>query len=834
MKDIRHIINLLAIVCIIFTGASARVQAQIGPHDPSEPVDCGDFQWPLHQEPCPEVQIKQKHDHTPRKHYQAQGWDTAVTCSQTSITLSCMPYVPPQFFNGQYTVDTIPYFPPDPTFSRGTKMPVTTDDDFATDTTHIPFNFFFFGIKKTAFVLGANGLITFNTAARGKYCPWSFSHALPWPDNTAGAPHALDCTLPMMRDAIYGVYEDTHPLAAYLNGDQGIYYGIQGEYPCRKIICSWNGIPAFPGTRNQNNRSTYQIVCYEGSNIIEVHVKRRSTNTAWQSGRGLIGIQNATGNPQQHGSSVENMFIPPSGAPAAFYPAGGNLLTQTLDSFAVRFTPQGEIIPNYRWWRVFNDGRPSVELTTDPNDTNGYYIPMGEELASCPNLTTATVSPTETSRYVFQLVFTDANNEVYDLRDTIVIGMDTSHSLTIRPAGGTPADHEMTVCSGQHANIIIEYPPLQDTVHTTRYIQRIHNGVTVDLPDSLLTLGEMYVDEVSTLKRIPAVLLPDSTASNMKPGQIDSVLITLNVDFSSGAACPANASFLVRTYPSYDTTEHYGICRGDTLHWHVDGQDYLNTTNSPKVMLRTEKDCDSLVHLDLKVYDLSYTVDNIFDCKPITWLNGQTYSEDNTATAATDTVVLKNVAGCDSIVQLDFTIKPMTPIISSDREYFDLNHPDVVLTDVSTGGISRTWLFPTGAPQTAVTAYYTIPYNLDEATIALVELSPYGCIDTAFITLPFRKDVIWVPNIFTPDSPDTERNSLFGSQSNHLLREETYIYNRRGELVFRCHEIDCTWDGTDLSGAPCPQGSYVYVIRYTTEYDPHTTEVLKGSVTLIR
>ena len=459
---------------------------------------------------------------------------------------------------------------------------------------------------------------------------------------------------------------------------------------------------------------------------------------------------------------------------------------------------------------------------------------MGEELASCPNLTTATVSPTETSRYVFQLVFTDANNEVYDLRDTIVIGMDTSHSLTIRPAGGTPADHEMTVCSGQHANIIIEYPPLQDTVHTTRYIQRIHNGVTVDLPDSLLTLGEMYVDEVSTLKRIPAVLLPDSTASNMKPGQIDSVLITLNVDFSSGAACPANASFLVRTYPSYDTTEHYGICRGDTLHWHVDGQDYLNTTNSPKVMLRTEKDCDSLVHLDLKVYDLSYTVDNIFDCKPITWLNGQTYSEDNTATAATDTVVLKNVAGCDSIVQLDFTIKPMTPIISADREYFDLNHPDVVLTDVSTGGISRTWLFPTGAPQTAVTAYYTIPYNLDEATIALVELSPYGCIDTAFITLPFRKDVIWVPNIFTPDSPDTERNSLFGSQSNHLLREETYIYNRRGELVFRCHEIDCTWDGTDLSGAPCPQGSYVYVIRYTTDYDPHTTEVLKGSVTLIR
>ena len=833
MKDIRHIINLLAIVCIIFTGASARVQAQIGPHDPSEPVDCGDFQWPLHQEPCPEVQIKQKHDHTPPKHYQAQGWDIAVTCSQTSITLSCMPYVPPQFFNGQYTVDTIPYFPPDPTFSRGTKMPVTTDDDFATDTTHIPFNFFFFGIKKTSFVLGANGLITFNTAAKGKYCPWSFSHALPWPDNTAGAPHALDCTLPMMRDAIYGVYEDTHPLAAYLHGDQGIYYGIQGEYPCRKIICSWNGIPSFPGSRNQNNRGTYQIVCYEGSNIIEVHVKRRGTSV-WQPG-GLIGIQNASGTEQMRGpAGSPNMFVE-NNTPPAFYPAGANLLNTTLDSFAVRFTPQGEIIPNGRWWRVFDDGRPSVELTTDPNDPNGYYVPMGDVLSTCPNLTTAFVTPTETSRYVFQLIFTDASDSLYDLRDTIVIGMDTSHALTLRPASGTPADHEMTICSGQHANLIIEYPQLQDTVHTTLEIDRIIGGDTVPLPDSLLMLGELYEDEVTNLKRIPALMQPDSISSHLQPGQIDSVLITLNVDFTSGMSCPANASFLLRTFPAYDTIERHDICRGDTLTWHLDGIDYINSTTAPKVVLRTEQDCDSVVHLHLKVHEFGRETEPIFDCKPIVWRNGQTYSEDNTATAATDTVVLKDAIGCDSlIIQLNFTIKPMTPIIQADREYFDLDHLDLVLTDVSTGGISRFWYFPTGNPQTAATAYYTIPYDLDSATITLEEHSPYGCIDSAHITLPFRKVAVWVPNVFTPGSPSNELNSRFSSKSRHLLHEETLIYNRRGELVFRCNEIDCPWDGTDLNGAPCPQGSYIYLIRYTTDYDPHTTQSITGSVTLLR
>ncbi|MBR4773957.1 MAG: gliding motility-associated C-terminal domain-containing protein [Bacteroidales bacterium] len=833
MKHTPHIIRLLVAACLLLTTGSLR--AQIGPHDPSDPVDCADFQWPVHQEPCPEVQIKQKHDHTPLKQYRAQGWDTVVTCSQHTLTLSCMPYVPAKYFNGQYTVDTIPYFPPDPTFALGTKMPVTTDDDFATEVTHIPFPFYFFGILKTAFVLGANGLITFDTTAVGKYCPWSFSHVLPWPNNTTGAPNAMGCTIANMRDAIYGVYEDTHPIAAYLHGNQGIYYGIQGEYPCRKIICSWNGIPTFPGTRNQNNRCTYQIVCYEGSNIIEVHVKRRGINTAWQNGRGLIGIQNATGTDQVRGNPGEpNMYVPSTGAPAAFYPAGANLLTTTLDSFAVRFTPQGETPKNYRWWRVFDDGRPSVELTTDPNDPNGFFTPMGEELYTCPNLTTAMVTPTETSRYVFQLIFTDASNHVYDLRDTIVIGMDTSHALTLRPASGTPADHQMDICSGLHANLIVEYPPQQDTVHTIRSIERIIDGDTVPLPDSMLVFGELYEDEITTLKRIPAIVLPDSTAANLSPGQIDSILITLSADFTSGGDCPATVTFLLRTFPSYDTTEHYGICRGDTLTWHLDGVNYTNSTTSPKVVLPTVANCDSVVHLNLKVYDLSYTVDHIFDCKPITWQNGHTYSEDNTATAATDTVVLKNVADCDSIVQLDFTIKPMTPRIEADREFFDLNHLDVVLNDVSTGGISRTWYFPTGNPQTAATAYYTIPYHLDSATIALVELSPYGCIDTAYITLPFRKDVVWVPNVFTPGSPSNENNSLFGSISNHLIKEETLIYNRRGELVFKCNEIDCTWDGTDLSGAPCPQGSYVYVIRYITEYDPRTTQLLKGSVTLLR
>ena len=172
---------------VVLAWSAASMQAQevveppFGPHEPSAKAECGKYQWPEVQAPCPEVQIKQKHDHSPLKQYQARGWDTVVTCQQRELELSCMPFLPVQYFNGQYTVDTIPFDPPDPTFARGKKMPVSTDDDFSSSPTQIPFSFFFFGERKEAFVLGANGLITFDTTAAGKYCPWKYSSPLPWP-----------------------------------------------------------------------------------------------------------------------------------------------------------------------------------------------------------------------------------------------------------------------------------------------------------------------------------------------------------------------------------------------------------------------------------------------------------------------------------------------------------------------------------------------------------------------------------------------------------------------------------------------------------------------------
>lgn len=771
--------------------------------------------------PCPEVLIDQKYDHIGSQAYRRMGWDTAVSCNVSTIEISSEPYIPVQYFNGTYLVEQIPYNPPDSTFSRGTAMPISTDDDFAETMTTIPYPFFFFGIQKNAFVLGANGMVTFNTTAAGHACPWQYSAPIPWLDNGTGVPKSHDAPTSYMRDAIYGVYEDTHPLGSYLTGNQGIYYGIQDRKPCRKIICSWNGIPAYPGNDNLTNRSTYQIVCYEGSNIVEVHVRRRAVSN-WQNGVGIIGIQNATGLPQQPsdvpGSS--NRYVAPN-SPAAFYPTGTNTFNTALQYTAYRFTPMGTTLKDYKWYRIFDDGRDSVVLTMNSDDTNGYYLPMNSNDSLHPTFTKAIVSPTTVSRYVLQLKFKNAANEWYDLRDTITIGIDRSDTLGIHAATEPDTSRRIDICNGQRATLSISHPEIQETRRIEWYVKRIINGRMVDLPQSMYSVD-------GTGRHI--TIMEDPRYDTLPLNKIDSIHVMASVEFTNG--CPSFDTFLVRVFPLFDTIIEDGICEGESYKWDANGHTYTQTTNTPVAHLLSQPGCDSTVHLHLTVYDGSLNIDKRVECKPLRWVNGKLYTTSNAATAEGDTIRLINRYGCDSVVQLDLTIHPLTARIESSLENFDYDHLDVVLTDASEGNDSCRWMFPTGPDQTSPTAYYSIAAEADSATIRLVAYSPYGCIDTATIVLPFNKETFWIPNAFTPGDPTG--NSLFGSVSSGTLQQETFIYNRYGEMVFHSQEIDCRWDGKDTHGRPCPLGAYVYVIRYTNQFEPDKTVTRRGAVTLIR
>ena len=821
---LHHLLLLLPLAAWPLLG-----QGQTDPFGPSDTTvknDCGIYQWPEVQSPCPEVQIKQKHDHTPIKEYRDQGWDTAVTCNTRTIVLSCMPYRPVQEFNGQYTVDEIPFDPPDSTFSYGKQLPNSDDDKFCA-LQKIAYPFYFFGFKKEYFVAGGNGIITFSTGAANAGCDYGNYSPIPWPDGASGD---ATPTLSTHRDAIYGVFQDTDP-GGGMSGKQGIWYGIMDEYPCRKIIASYNELPWYPHNSNLDNRQSYQIVCYEGSNIIEVHIKRRSPATCGWCNYGLIGIQNATGKPQVKGDIGTPTAKVVTGAPAAFYPPGRNPMTdkEVLDSIAYRFTPQGYTTVNYHWYRIFDDGRDSIDLTTDVEDTNGYYSEMGTELGdNCPTLTTAVVTPTTTSRYVFHMKFKNANDDWYNLYDTITIGMDTANNMQLHATSDPATASQHSICEGSEASLILEMPSLQVPINTVYSAWRISNGVQYDLPvDSVISVGQQT--NTPTQKTWPITFFKDLPDVGKLPNKIDSIYIQISCDMASG--CSNNDVLLLKIFPNFNDTNAYTICRGDKVVWTADGKTYTEPTLTT-LPLQSQPGCDSVVTLDLKVLDVSYTVDKITDCKPITWINGKTYTESNNATAASDTLRLQNQWGCDSVVQLSFTMIPPVAQIQSSRSSFDYDNLTVQLNDISTGSNARIWLLPNGSTSFNSITYYTASPEDAEANIWLVAQSVYGCNDSANIIIPMRKETFWMPNAFTPDSPNG--NTTFGSSSMKTLTQEMFIYSRTGELIFKCEEPDCQWDGRDQKGNLCPQGTYVYFVRYTNEYEPDRIQVRRGTLTLIR
>ncbi|MCO6499852.1 MAG: gliding motility-associated C-terminal domain-containing protein, partial [Vicingus serpentipes] len=86
------------------------------------------------------------------------------------------------------------------------------------------------------------------------------------------------------------------------------------------------------------------------------------------------------------------------------------------------------------------------------------------------------------------------------------------------------------------------------------------------------------------------------------------------------------------------------------------------------------------------------------------------------------------------------------------------------------------------------------------------------CYDTAYVTIiTFGESEILIPNVFTPNGDNF--NDVFTVKSVNLESLEGVIYNRWGQMMFSWDHIKGYWDGTTLSGAEAPDGTYFYIIQ---------------------
>ena len=237
-----------------------------------------------------------------------------------------------------YNVFSAPYTPAFP-FTGGTQVSVNIDDVWSGDLP-IPFKFCFYGVPYNALNIGSNGVVTFNTHTAGSNCPWAYTAQIPSP------------TFPILN-AIYAPYQDTNPSILTPPAVPNINYQVLGIAPCRVFVINFSKEAQF-SCANSVGLQTSQLVLYETSNVIDIYIQDRTACTTWNSGSGVIGIQNATGT---------NAVVPP----------GRNTGTWEAHNEAWRFLPSGASNVTFQW---LQNGAPftpnlstNVCITQDTNMT---------------------------------------------------------------------------------------------------------------------------------------------------------------------------------------------------------------------------------------------------------------------------------------------------------------------------------------------------------------------------------------------------------------------------------------------------------------------------------
>ncbi len=237
-----------------------------------------------------------------------------------------------------YDVEKIEYNPP---FSfSGLSNPVSVGvDDVWSPTVTLPFNFCFYGNMYKECVISSNGVISFNTSVYkpGDYSQWYIGNSIPSSD--------------LFLNSIFSVYHDMEPS---LGGE--IAYEILGEAPCRKLVVSYYDVPMYLCS---NNKSNFQIVLYETTNIIEVYIKEKSVCEWWNNGNAVLGIQNADG----------TQGVSPKGRNTSVWAVDAS------NSEAWRFVPSGEAITSIKWYDTIEGGNvisESNNIIVAPSLTTDY------------------------------------------------------------------------------------------------------------------------------------------------------------------------------------------------------------------------------------------------------------------------------------------------------------------------------------------------------------------------------------------------------------------------------------------------------------------------------
>jgi len=318
--------------------------------------------------------------------------------------------------------------------------------------------------------------------------------------------------------------------------------------------------------------------------------------------------------------------------------------------------------------------------------------------------------------------------------------------------------------------------------------------------------------------------------------------------------CDSILTLHLTVHPDYAAHHYDTICAGES--YQFNGEECL-TTGEYVTTFRTVHGCDSLQILHL--FALPRPVANImteYSCEKeeyklsasregyrYTWsatpgghqVTGQEH-DDYVLLHPRDTMTVMLTVeyltgrACPSVAQINIVpLHNVTASIECHPEALDRDNRTLTAVDASVGHTEHGWYVDGTYWGDDPYIVYTADEYAEELLLMLVAYNDY-CADTAQRIVKVVDDMLFIPNVFTPS---LSTNSTFRAYGKGILEFYMVIYNREGNKIFESHDMEEAWDGTH-NGTACPQGSYVYRIRYRGERVPDGWIDATGSILLLR
>jgi gliding motility-associated-like protein len=753
---------------------------------------------------------------------------------------------------------------------------VGDQDDKYGDVATLPFNFCFYGNVYNKYVLGTNGLITFDVSNAVTGNNYVVSAPLP---HIGGGTAIYSCPAPPYPDqdlypklSIMGAYSDLLPDLS--DPSYKIEARVEGTAPCRRFVMSYSNVQIYNCT---GTKVTFEVVLHEGTGLIDIFVQNYAA-----CGNVIIGIQ-------RDGIAGSPFTSPP----------GRNLFNTTISNEGWRFVPSGPtslldsvaLYKNGVWIKSGTTvilGNGEIEATfpgvCQSEDSMSYVVkafyrqcdnPLLQTEGSDTMIVRKTLNPLDVTATDALCNGGNGTITINSPRDpNIEYSIDGGTNWQTSPVFNAPAGTYTvlarligSLCGGSTTATIAEPTALTlvsasstsdcsnktGTITLTAgggtpgYEYSIDNGVTYQPSNQFLNLP---VGNYNNLK------IRDANGCIKTTSQSVALLDTMNLElgpdsticFGSNITLIPQTNALTDTFkwtPSAsldydtvkapvasptDTTKYYltakwGICtRKDSITVNVLHKPVANAGKDTTVCYKTN------ATLFGSASNLSGTVN-------FAWSPPDSLDSPNTAvtgvridTTRQFTLTVTDNYGCNFSVTDSVTIfmQPELVAFAGNDTTAILNRDHQLL---ATGRNAVDFVWSPAAPLN--NPFIANPVAiLNHDTYFFVHITDaIGCTDddTVFIKV-YEGPTYYLPNAFTPNG-DALNDVFFPTPVGIRSTEYFRVFDRYGALMFQTREWMKGWDGT-LKGKPAATGTYVWMIK---GIDKNGSVVeMKGTVILLR